>query len=137
MGENGKTYFDPVQNGRRRDDKNTIFSKIAAWGMKYNWLFLSGFVLFQLFGFGFKTPRDLFAELKDAITEVKGTVAANKKQVDDDLETVKEKISKADAEQLGLRQLVESSVIAQCKSLSQGATQYLPCKRLYREWGIE
>ena len=133
----GDTYFDPMQNGRRRDDSNGFWGKAAALGMKYNWIITLGFAVFLMLGFGFKTPKDAFAELKEAIEGVKTTTEVNKKIAADGLDTVRVRLNESEQERRKLQNLLEASVIAQCKSLPRNAVQYLPCRRLYREWGIE
>lgn len=138
MSENGgRTFFDPDQYGKRRDDSNGFWGKAAAYGMKYNWLVTLFFAIFLLLGFGFKTPRDAFAELGAAIEAVKKTAAENKAIADEGLDSLSRAVERGARERQELKTLVEGSVIAQCKSLPRSATQYLPCKRLYREWGIE
>lgn len=131
MGNGGKDmYFDPVQNGRRRDDKNNIFTRVAALGMKYNGLITLLFAFFLMLGFGFKTPKDAFSEIKAEIEVNKGISKAS-------IDSLRDRANDLEAQNKGLKNLLEASVIAQCKSLPTGAKQYLPCARLYREWGIE
>lgn len=138
MSENGgRTFFDPDQYGKRRDDSNGFWGKAAALGMKYNWIATLLFAIFLVLGFGFKTPRDAFAELSAAIESVKKTASENKKIADDGIDSLSIAIERGAKQRDELKTLVEASVIAQCKSLPRNATQYLPCKRLYREWGIE
>ena len=105
--------------------------------MKYNWIITLGFAVFLMLGFGFKTPKDAFAELKAAIEGVKTTTEVNKKIAADGLDTVRVRLNESEQERRKLQNLLEASVIAQCKSLPRNAVQYLPCRRLYREWGIE
>lgn len=135
----GRTFFDPEQHGKRRDDNTGLLGKLAFWGMKYNWIVTLGFGLFLILGFGFKTPRDAFAELRDAISEVKHTANLNKDVADAAMDTLSVRITRSDIEQSQLRSLIESSITAQClyypKKVSR--TALLPCARLFRERGIE
>jgi hypothetical protein len=128
--EGKRTYFDPDQFGRRRDDSNSLFGRAAALGMKYNWLITLLFALLLMLGFGFRTPQDVFSEIK-------AEVRANKSATDSAIDTLRDRASNIESQNRNLKNLLEASVIAQCKSLKPDARQYLPCARLYREWGIE
>ena len=105
--------------------------------MKDNLIITLAVAVFLMLGFGFKTPKDAFAELKAAIEGVKTTTEVNKKIAADGLDTVRVRLNESEQERRKLQNLLEASVIAQCKSLPRNAVQYLPCRRLYREWGIE
>lgn len=133
MTDNGdKTFFDPIQHGRRRDDGHSYGAIIAAYGMKYNWLVTLLFAFFLMLGFGFKTPKDAFSELRASVDSNKIARLAN-------VDTLQKQINATRNEALYLRSLLESSVTAQCLSLPKRVTASsgVPCAKLLRERGLE
>jgi hypothetical protein len=130
--------YDPLRNGRRKEDKN-ILAKVAAVTIKYHWLASLLLIVFLAFGFDFRTPADLFGEIRDEIELVKTTAVTNKDIAKSGLDTVKAEMDAAFKERYALKTLLESSVVAQClyypKNISR--TAGLPCARLFRERGIE
>ncbi len=127
--EDDEMCLDPLrENGRRKED-NDILAKIANLGIKYHWMFTLVILFLIALGFGFRTPASIFAEMRSEIKANKATTDSAIKR----LEGV-DAINDHDARYL--KDLIELSVIAQCKSMPRTATQYLPCRRLYNERGI-
>lgn len=121
---------DPLtERGRRKEDSLSL-SKLAQFGLKYNWIITLFFAFFLMLGFGFKTPRDAFSEIHKKIDKnwVIDSIALQ------ELRAVDRALG---GDQAYIKSLLESSVLAQCDGLERAATRYLPCSRLKRERGIE
>ena len=139
MRDSDRTYYDPEQYGRRRDDVTGVWGRIAAVGMKYNWLVTLFFALMLALGFGFRTPRDAFSEIHKSIDELKATVDYNKTNGSAAVDSLRDKLSATEYERAQLKQLIESSITAQCLYYPSKVSRSsgLPCARLFRERGIE
>lgn len=130
QGEDNGMCLDPLrENGRRKEDRS-LLARLANVGIKYHWLFTLLFLFFLALGFDFKTPAKLFAEIR-------GEIKVNKEVTDAAIKRLEDTDNDSDRESKYVRDLLELSVIAQCKSMPKSATQYLPCRRLYNERGIE
>ena len=121
---------DPLtERGRRKEDYLTL-SRLAKFGLKYNWLITLLFAFFLMLGFGFKTPKDAFSEIHTKVDKnwVIDSITHN------ELRAVDKQLG---ADQAYIKDLLESSVLAQCDAMDKSSTRYLPCSRLKRERGLE
>lgn len=129
--------LDPLrENGRRKED-HSFLARLANIAIKYHWLATLFLMIFWALGFGLETPAKLFAEVRASIEAVKTDVKINKILADSAVQQLKAADTQSDKERGYLKDLLELSVIAQCKTMPKAATQYLPCRRLYNERGIE
>lgn len=127
----GRMDRDLIHNGRRKND-HSLVTRLADLGMRYNWLLILLFSLLLLLGFGFKTPRDSFAEINEKIDD--NTLTTERYR-----DTLQRQINQGQVERDYLKSLLESSLTAQCLALPKTITRpaALPCARLLRERGIE
>lgn len=129
--EENDVCTDPLRdNGRRKEDHDVI-AWIASKGIKYHWLFTLLLLFFLALGFDFKTPSSAFAEVR--------TMIARDRIVDSlEINEIKVRNTQADRDRTEMRQLLEALVIMQCqRNLKLSQDSRLPCRRLFREWGLE
>jgi hypothetical protein len=131
---NGKHDGDTVPGlngaGRRREDHDTV-ARVFNFFVKFHWLATILFAFFLMLGFGFKTPQASFAEINARITKnwiVDSVALIELREVD----------KQSTQERAYLKQMIESLVIMECRRNARSAQDNrLPCRRLYREWGLE
>jgi len=129
MGED--VCLDPLrENGRRKEDHN-LFARLANLGIRYHWLATLLFAFFLMLGFGFRTPAQAFADLRALIDHDRVVDSLS-------IRGIKDRNELADKDRREMRNLLEALVIMQCR-LNTRVSQdnRLPCRRLFREWGLE
>jgi hypothetical protein len=116
--------------GRRKEDTDG-WAKVFSFFVRFNWVATILFAFFLMLGFGFETPQKTFTKINERVSRnwVLDSIQLHELRVKD---------TEGREERRQLKMLVESLVIMECRASPRVAQDNrLPCRRLFREWGLE